>query len=83
MIEGIRPQVILGLPWIQREQPQVEWSDGAALVFPGGGKWITGDSSQDFFWVKDKKTKTFRGMHIIDEEKPQTENEETKQESVE
>ena len=83
MIEGIRPQIILGLPWIQQEQPQVEWNDGAALVFPGGGRWVTGDLTEDFFWVNDRRVKTFRGMHLIDEEKPQTENEDTKKETAE
>ena len=43
VIEGIRPQVILGLPWIQQKQPQVEWNDAGTLLFPNGGRWRAGE----------------------------------------
>ena len=39
IVDGIRPQLILGLPWIKQEQPQVEWGDSATLVFPDESKW--------------------------------------------
>ena len=39
IIDGICPQLILGLPWIKQEQPQVEWGDSATLVFPDKSKW--------------------------------------------
>ena len=38
VVEGICPQLILGLPWIKQEQPQVEWGDATTLVFPDGSK---------------------------------------------
>ena len=47
VVDGIRAQIILGLPWIRQEQPQVEWGDGATLVFPGGKKWFTEDEMND------------------------------------
>ena len=40
IVAGISPQLILGLPSIKHEQPQVEWGDTAMLVFPDGSKWI-------------------------------------------
>ena len=39
IVDGICPQLILGLPWIKQEQPQVEWGDSAMLVFSDGSKW--------------------------------------------
>ena len=33
VVEGIQPQLILGLPWIMHAKPQIEWSTGA-LIFP-------------------------------------------------
>ena len=47
VVDGIRAQIILGLPWIRQEQPQVEWGDGATLVFPGGKKWFTEDEMNE------------------------------------
>ena len=44
VIEGIRPQVIVGLPWIQQKQPQVEWNDAGTLLFPNGGRWRAEES---------------------------------------
>ena len=48
VVEGICPQLILGLPWIKQEQPQVEWGDAATLVFPDGSKWTSEDEMCDF-----------------------------------
>ena len=47
IVEGIRPQLILGLPWIKQEQPQVEWGDAATLVFPDGSKWTSEEETYD------------------------------------
>ena len=47
VVDGVRPQIILGLPWIQQVQPQVDWNDSAALVFPNGGRWKTGERTED------------------------------------
>ena len=50
VVEGIRPHLILGLPWVQQEQPQVDWHNAAALVFADGSRWRTGhlgDSSPE------------------------------------
>ena len=47
VVEGIRPQLILGLLWIKQEQPQVEWGDAATLVFPDGSKWTSEDEMCD------------------------------------
>ena len=35
--------MILGLTWIQQEQPQVEWNDAGTLLFPNGGRWRAGE----------------------------------------
>ena len=47
VVDGIRPQLILGLPWIKKEQPQVEWGDAATLVFPDGSKWVREEETCD------------------------------------
>ena len=38
MIEGLKPQAVLGLPWIRMYQPHIEWGSGH-LCFPSGQKW--------------------------------------------
>ena len=37
VVDGIHPQLILGLPWVIKEKPQVEWGTGT-LVFEKGIK---------------------------------------------
>ena len=38
VIEGMDPQLILGLPWIMKEKPTIEWETGT-LVFPSKAQW--------------------------------------------
>ena len=38
VIEGMDPQLILGLPWIMKEKPVIEWETGT-LVFPSKAQW--------------------------------------------
>ena len=45
VVDGVRPQIVLGMPWIVQERPQVDWSDCGSLVFPSGRRWKISDES--------------------------------------
>ena len=46
VIEGMDPQLILGLPWIIKEKPVIEWETGT-LVFPSKAQWsIVGEEKE-------------------------------------
>ena len=45
IVDGVRPQIVLGMPWIVQERPQVDWSDCGSLVFPSGRRWKISDEN--------------------------------------
>ena len=46
VIDGMDLQLILGLPWIIREKPVIEWETGT-LVFPSKAQWsIAGEAKE-------------------------------------
>ena len=46
VIEGMDPQLILGLPWIMKEKPVIEWETGT-LVFPSKAQWAVAGEMQE------------------------------------
>ena len=46
VIEGMDPQLILGLPWIIKEKPVIEWETGT-IVFPSKAQWTMAGDIQE------------------------------------
>ena len=59
IVEGIKPQIILGLPWIQHMQPQVDWGNASSLVFPNGSKWTTEETTKELLVAEEAKEQEY------------------------
>ena len=49
VVSDIQHDVILGMPWLRKQQPTIKWQEGV-LVFPSGKEWVPDDDDGYTRW---------------------------------